>query len=49
VNEVDIIDYPDSGKIGAAAGIKNGDFKTATIAKMGRVEPAGYFDGEEPD
>ena len=48
IGSVDIIDYPDSGKIGAAAGIKNADFKTATIAKMGRVEDADYFDGEEP-
>jgi len=38
----------DSGKIGAAAGIRNADFKTATIAKMGRVQDADYFDGEEP-
>jgi uncharacterized cupin superfamily protein len=48
VNEVDIIEYPDSDKIAAAAGIKDGDFKTATITKMGRLTPAGYFDGEEP-
>ena len=48
VNEVDVIEYPDSGKIAAAAGIKDGDFKTATIAKLGHLAPAGYFDGEEP-
>jgi len=48
VNEVDVIEYPDSGKIAAAAGIKNGDFRKATIAKMGHLTPAGYFDGEEP-
>jgi len=48
VGSVDVIDYPDSGKIGAAAGIKNADFKTATIAKMGRVQEVDYFDGEEP-
>jgi uncharacterized cupin superfamily protein len=44
---VDIIDYPDSGKVGLAAGIKNSDFKTATYAAMGHVTPADYFDGEE--
>ena len=38
---------PDSGKVGAAAGIKNGDFKTATFVGMGRIAPADYFDGEE--
>jgi uncharacterized cupin superfamily protein len=44
---VDIVEYPDSGKVGAAAGIKNGDFKTATYVAVGRVSPADYFDGEE--
>lgn len=48
IGSVDIIDYPDSGKIGAAAGIRNADFRTATIARMGRVQEADYFDGEEP-
>jgi uncharacterized cupin superfamily protein len=44
---VDIVDYPDSGKVGAAAGVKNGDFKTATYVAMGRVASADYYDGEE--
>lgn len=48
IGSVDVIDYPDSGKIAAAAGIRNADYKTATIAKMGRVQEADYFDGEEP-
>jgi uncharacterized cupin superfamily protein len=48
IESVDIIEYPDSGKIGAAAGIRNADRTTATIAKLGRVQEAGYFDGEEP-
>ena len=29
------------------AAMENADFKTATIAKMGRVRDADYFDGEE--
>jgi len=44
----DIIDYPDSGKMGAAAGVKNGDLSTATYKAFGRVTPTDYFDGEEP-
>jgi uncharacterized cupin superfamily protein len=47
MSSVDIVEYPDSGKIGAAAGVKNGDFKSATFAGMGRLQPADYFDGEE--
>ncbi|MBX6328453.1 MAG: cupin domain-containing protein [Pseudolabrys sp.] len=42
----DIVEYPDSGKVAMAAGIKNADFRTATYKAMGRVAPAGYFDGE---
>jgi len=48
IGAVDIIDYPDSGKMGAAAGVKNGDLSTATYKAFGRVTPADYFDGEEP-
>jgi uncharacterized cupin superfamily protein len=44
----DIIEYPDSGKVAYAAGITNNDFKTATVTGLGRLTPAGYFDGEEP-
>jgi uncharacterized cupin superfamily protein len=47
MTNVDVVDYPDSNKVGVAAGIKNGDFKTATIAKMGRITPADYYDGED--
>src|SRR4051812_4674759 len=47
MTNVDVVDYPDSDKIGVAAGVKNGDFKTATIAKMGRITPADYYDGED--
>jgi uncharacterized cupin superfamily protein len=45
---VDVIDYPDSNKMGVAAGVKNGDLSTATYKAFGRVTPADYFDGEEP-
>jgi hypothetical protein len=45
---VDVIDYPDSKKMGVAAGVKNGDLSTATYKAFGRVTPADYFDGEEP-
>jgi uncharacterized cupin superfamily protein len=48
IGAVDIIDYPDSGKVGAAAGVKNGDLSTATYKAFGRVTSADYFDGEEP-
>jgi uncharacterized cupin superfamily protein len=44
---VDVVDYPDSGKVGVAAGIKNADLKTATFMRMGRMAPADYWDGEE--
>jgi uncharacterized cupin superfamily protein len=44
---VEVVDYPDSKKVGVAAGVRNADFKTATYAAMGRVTPADYFDGED--
>ncbi len=43
---VDIVEYPDSKKIGLGAGVKNADFKTATYVGMGRLQPADYYDGE---
>jgi uncharacterized cupin superfamily protein len=42
----EVVDYPDSGKVGVMAGTKNGDFTTATYRGMGRMQPADYFDGE---
>jgi uncharacterized cupin superfamily protein len=48
LGSVDIVEYPDSGKMAAAAGISNADFTTATYKAMGHVQPAGYFDGEAP-
>jgi len=47
MSPVEVVDYPDSGKVGVMAGVKNGDFKTATYARMGRITPADYFDGED--
>jgi hypothetical protein len=43
---VDVVGYPDSGKMAVAAGVANGDFKTATLEALGRVVPAGSFDGK---
>jgi hypothetical protein len=40
------VDYPDSGKMAVAAGIKNADFTTATYRGLGRITPADYWDGE---
>jgi len=47
VGSVDVVEYPDSGKVAVAAGIKNADFKTATYVGMGHIKPAGYFEGEK--
>jgi uncharacterized cupin superfamily protein len=47
MSSVEIVDYPDSEKIGVMAGVKNGDFKTATYVGMGRIAPADYYDGED--
>ncbi len=46
-SSVDIVDYPDSGKVAMAAGVRNADFKTATYVGLGRVQAADYFDGED--
>jgi uncharacterized cupin superfamily protein len=46
IGAVDICDYPESGKVAMAAGIKNADFTTATFKGMGRIQPTDYYDGE---
>jgi uncharacterized cupin superfamily protein len=46
VGTVDIIEYPDSGKVGMAAGVRNGDLSTASYKAIGRVTPADYWEGE---
>ena len=43
----EVVDYPDSNKIGVTAGVKNADFKTATFLGLGRLEKADYYDGED--
>ncbi len=47
IGSADIVEYPDTGKVAAAAGIKNADFKTATFKGLGHLQPAGYFEGEK--
>ncbi|MDP2621491.1 MAG: cupin domain-containing protein [Hyphomicrobiales bacterium] len=46
---VDIVDYPDSDKVGLAAGVKDADLSTATYVGMGRLTAADYWDGEPDD
>ena len=46
IGSVDVVDYPDSAKVAVAAGIKDADFRTATYARVGRLEAADYYDGE---
>ncbi|HEX9330054.1 MAG TPA: cupin domain-containing protein [Reyranella sp.] len=47
IGTVDIIEYPDSAKVGVAAGVKDGDLSRASYKAMGRITPADYFDGED--
>jgi len=47
IGSVDVVEYPDTGKVAAAAGIKNADFKTATYKGLGHLKPADYFEGEK--
>lgn len=42
----EIVEYPDSGKIGLRAGIRNWDLSTTTFRARGRLTPADYWDGE---
>ena len=49
VGTVDIIEYPDSGKVAMAAGVKGGDLSSASYKALGRVTPADYWDGESSD
>jgi uncharacterized cupin superfamily protein len=46
MGEMDIVEYPDSGKMAAAAGVKGADFRTATYRALGRITPADYYEGE---
>jgi hypothetical protein len=47
IDDVPLLDYPDSKKIAVAAGVKNADFKTATYVGLSRITPADYYDGED--
>jgi uncharacterized cupin superfamily protein len=42
----EVVDYPDSNKVGIVAGTKGGKLQTATYRGLGRMQPADYFDGE---
>ena len=43
----DLVEYPDSGKIGFRIGAKGVNYVDATIRARGRLTPADYWDGEE--
>ena len=43
----DLVEYPDSGKIGFRVAAKGISFVDATIRGRGRLTPADYWDGEE--
>jgi uncharacterized cupin superfamily protein len=43
----DLVEYPDSGKIGFRVGAKGVNYVDATIRARGRLAPADYWDGEE--
>jgi uncharacterized cupin superfamily protein len=43
----DLVEYPDSGKIGFRVGGKGVNYVDATIRGRGRLTPADYWDGEE--
>jgi len=47
IGEADVVEYPDTGKVAMAAGIKNADFRTATYKALGHLKPAEYFEGEK--
>ena len=43
----DLVEYPDSGKVGVRIGAKGIDFDNATFKARGRIALADYWDGEE--
>jgi uncharacterized cupin superfamily protein len=43
----DVVEYPDSGKIGIGVGSRGVHYDSATIKKRGRLTPAEYWDGED--
>lgn len=46
IADCDVIEYPDSGKVCAMAGMNDGDPSSATYSARGRMAPAEYWDGE---
>jgi uncharacterized cupin superfamily protein len=46
IESCDVVEYPDSGKVGIRAGIRNSDPATATFRKRGRLTELDYWDGE---
>lgn len=47
VPPADLVEYPDSGKIGIGVGSKGVHYENATFKRRGRLTPAEYWDGEE--
>ena len=47
VPAADLVEYPDSGKIGIGVGAKGVHYENATFKKRGRLTPAEYWDGED--
>ena len=43
----DLVEYPDSGKIGFRVGAKGVNYADHTIRGRGRLTPTDYWDGEE--
>jgi uncharacterized cupin superfamily protein len=43
----EVVEYPDSGKVGVVSGVKNGDITSATYRGLGRMTKADYWDGED--
>ena len=44
---VEVVEYPDSKKVGVTAGVKSSDIATATYRGMGRLTAADYYEGED--
>jgi uncharacterized cupin superfamily protein len=47
VPPADLVEYPDSGKIGVGVGAKGTHPENATFKQRGRLTPAEYWDGED--
>ncbi len=44
--EADVVEYPDSGKVGYRAGMAGGDRASGSIRAVGRMTETDYWDGE---